>query len=185
MKQYFFVITIGALLLSLFFLISFALPQYQDLQTAKMEIRVKQLELQTRENYFKNLNDLDRKLGDHPDEMDKISSAVPGDPSLPSLFNFLQGVASQESLVLKKLAIGQTVLVLEKPLVQKMTLSLEVTGSYENFKKLLSSLEKSSRLIQVESLIFALPEKGESFLFNLTLSVNYTPESLTATANKQ
>lgn len=181
MKQYFFVITVGAFLLSLFCLVSFVLPQYQDLQSAQVEIKVKQLELQTREKYFKNLRDLDKKLKERQAEMDKVSSGVPGEPSLPALFNFLQSTASQQNLVLRKVAIGQTALVLERPLVQKITMNMDVAGSYENFKKLISGLEKSSRLIQVESLIFALPEKGDSFLFNLSISVNYAPGYLAAT----
>jgi len=124
-------------------------------------------------------------LAGRPAEMAKVSSAVPTDPALAALFDFFQNTASQDNLVLKRASLGQMVLVLERPLIEKRTVNLEISGAYADFKKLILSLEKSSRLIRLESLAFTLPSQGDSLLFNLTASVNYLPLAPTTATKSQ
>jgi len=177
MKQYFFPITIGLFLLAFVLLFALVTPQWQDWQSAKRELELRKAELKVRQEYFDSLKELSQKLGQEPEKMAKINSSVPSDPSFPSLLSFFQKEASQNNLTLKRIDFGPSVLVSEKPLLQKKTLYLELGGTYPNFKKLLSDMEKSSRLIQTESLQFSFPDKGDVFSFQLTVSVNFMPES--------
>ena len=181
MKKYFFQITVGLLLANFIFLLALVLPKYQEWQQFRLEVKVKQAELKVREDYFANLKKLSQKLNGYPEALAKIDSALPDNPSLPSVLDFLQSQASQNNLVLKRIGLGPISLVSERPPVQRETLSLEVAGSYENFRPMLKIIENSSRLIQVDNLSFSFPEKNNQFIFNLTLGVNFMPESLVTT----
>lgn len=175
-RKYLLQIGLGLILFALTFFFSLTWPQYQDWSQNQAEIQARKTELKLRSDYFQNLKDSQARLEQYPEETDKVKSALPGDPSFPSLLNLVQNLSSQDNLVIKKIGFGATILVTEKPLVEKKTLLLEVVGSYPDFKKLLAALEKSSRLVQVDSLAFSLPEKGNTFLFSLTLSANFMPE---------
>lgn len=174
MKQYF--ITIANFLLCFVVLISLALPQYQDLQSRKLELDQKKADLKSQADYWQNLKFLDEELKKYEAGLEKINSSLPLDPSLPALLGFFQKTASQENLVLKKAELGLTTLVRENPLIKKRAVFFEITGTYPSFRKFMIRVEKSSRLIQTESLSFSLPEKGDVFLFSLTGAVNFSEE---------
>ncbi|MBI2003306.1 MAG: type 4a pilus biogenesis protein PilO [Candidatus Wildermuthbacteria bacterium] len=178
MRQYF--IAIANFILCFVVLIALALPQYQDFQSRRLELSQKKADLQSQADYWKNLKKIDEELHKRQVLLEKINSGLPLDPSLPSLLGFLQQTASQEGLVLKKAELGLTTLVSENPPIKKKGVFLEVAGAYPAFRRFLTILEKSSRLIQTESLSFSLPEKGDVFSFSLDSSVNFLFESLPA-----
>ncbi|OHA62114.1 MAG: hypothetical protein A2117_00630 [Candidatus Wildermuthbacteria bacterium GWA2_46_15] len=174
MKQY--AITIANFLLCFVVLISLALPQYQDLQSSKLELAQKRADLKSQEDYRQNLKSLDGELKKYEAALEKVNSSLPLDPSLPALLGFFQKTASQENLVLRHIELGLKTLVTENPSIKKKAIFLEIAGTYPSFRQFLASLEKSSRLIQTESLSFSLPEKGDVFLFSLTSAVNFLEE---------
>ncbi|MDP2926688.1 MAG: type 4a pilus biogenesis protein PilO [bacterium] len=174
MKQYF--ITIANFLLCFVVLISLALPQYQDLQSSKLELAQKKANLKSQEDYWQNLVALDLELKKYEAALEKVNSSLPLDPSLPALLGFSQKTASQENLVLRHVELGLTTLVTENPPIKKKAIFFEMAGTYPSFRQFMASLEKSSRLIQTESLSFSLPEKGDVFLFSLTSAINFLEE---------
>ncbi|MDP3093939.1 MAG: type 4a pilus biogenesis protein PilO [bacterium] len=174
MKQYFF--AIGNFLLGFLVLVLLILPKNQDVKNLKTESSQKRVDLQNEQDYSENIRSLHGKLEKYGPELAKISSSLPGDPSMPSLLDFIQKTASREGLVLGKINFGKTVLVIENPKVEKTEVFIGVDGPYTSFKKFVSGLEKSSRLIQTESLSFSIPEKGEVFTFSLLVSANFLPE---------
>ena len=177
------VLTIGIFLI---------LPKYQELKAFKIKIDEKRDELQYKEEYFSDLQETSDRLKDYKEELEKIESALPDNPSLPSFFNFLQKATSQNGLILKNLGSFSIVLpsissvkktVEEKateknvketekkiPKVKKISLAIEVSGSYSSFKNFLESLEKSARLIEVENISFSSPKPGEE-TFSYTLKL--------------
>lgn len=173
MKQYLLIIV--NFVAGFVLLILFGLLQYQDLQNLKAQANQMRAELESRQNYFKKLGEISGNLSQHPTEMEKVKSAFPTYSSLASALDFFQKTASQEGLVLKKVQLGNVSLVLDSPPVENQLIRLEVAGSYPSFKKFISVVEKSSRLINVEFLSFTLPEKEDIFLFNLSVSLNFVP----------
>ncbi len=171
MKKYLLIIfNLAAILVLVLVLI---LPQYQRFQLLKTDFAQKEADLKARQDYNQTIADLKKELDKYGPEMEKISSAVPADPFFPSLLDYLQATASQGKLVIRKVALGQASLVLDNPAVEKRVISLEVAGFYPDFKNFIGELEKSSRLIQVETFSIAKPEKEIVFNFNVSLSVNF------------
>jgi len=150
--------------ISLLFLISFAWgifflsPQNKTLNSLKEEIRQKQFELQSQEEYLVNLTATAENLKNYQIQLAKIDSALPDTPELPALFDFLQKSASQSGLVLKGLEATSGTQAEEG--LRETRLNLLLIGSYTSFKNFLSVLEYSSRLIETESLTFSSSEAG-------------------------
>lgn len=152
------------LLLGVFFLY----PKYQDLTILQKKIKGKKAELHSKEGYFLDLSDTSEKLKQYEVQFSKIDSALPLKPSLPSLFNFLQRAASQNGLILQE--ISPTFAPNSEGL-RETRVTLIMTGSYSSFKSFLSTLEKSARIIEAESISFASSEEAETFIFTLGLKV--------------
>ena len=173
-KKYFF--TIGNFLIGFVLLLTFALSKYQDFQSYRLELLRRKAELESRQEYFKNLDYLQAELKKYGPELVKINSSLPSDPLAPALLDFFQKTASENGLVFKRIEFNQTSLVSERPYLLKKGIAIIVDSPYAAFRKFLLDIEKSSRLIQVESLSFALPEKGDVFTFNLVASIGFLPD---------
>ena len=151
-------------------------PKFQELKIIQKNIEEKKAELQSKKEYFSKLNEIKIELGKYEEELSKINSALPENPSLPTFFNFLQKTSSQTGLVLKEVGAFSVSPSKDFPNLQETTLSLKLLGSYSSFKDFLSTLEKSARLIETENISFSSPEakpgaeeEKEPFAFNLKL----------------
>ena len=173
-KKYFF--TIGNFLISFVLLFTFALSKYQDFQNYRIELSQRKIDLENRQEYFKNIDYLQAELEKYEPELAKIDSSLPVAPSAPAMLDFFQKTASQNSLVFKNIEFNKTTIVSERPYLLKKEIAIIVESPYEAFRKFLLDIEKSSRLIQVESLTFSLPETKDIFIFNLVVSINFLPE---------
>ena len=163
------------LVISLILVVGFAFPKYQDLKLLKSKIKAKEVELQIEKNYFSEIGKAKEKLKKFEEEISKINSALPPDPYLPSLCNFLQLAASQNGLVLKKIMPSLTGLLGEEKgfssQIKETGMNLTVAGDYSAFKSFISNLEKTARMIELESISFSSSEKEAPIDFNLKIKV--------------
>ena len=149
----------GCLALTLILILTLTWPKYQAFKNLQLNIKVKEAELQSKQEYFSQIKEISKQLEEYTDSLNKISSALPETPSLPSLFNFLQLSASQTGLVLGEIILGG---------VSKgeIRVTCKLIGDYPGFKNFLLALENSARMLEVESMAFKSPEKPtESFTF--------------------
>ncbi|MDP2966935.1 MAG: type 4a pilus biogenesis protein PilO [bacterium] len=165
------IITIVSFLIVIVTTVAILWPKFQELKIIQKNIEEKRLELQTKEEYFLKLSETKTKLEGYQEEVSRINSALPDNPSLPSLFNYLQKTSSESGLVLEKISPFTVSFSEDFPNLQETVFNIGVTGSYLSFRNFLSILEKSSRLIGVENISFSSPEEKESFVFDLKLKV--------------
>ena len=145
-------------------------PKYQNLSSLNKEISKKELEFQSQEEYFQNLKDISERLKEYQESLSKIDSALPSNPSLPELCNFLQKTSSQSGLSLKEISPSSIATGGEE--IKESKVNLTLAGSYPSFKNFLSVLEKSARMIELEKISFSSPKKEtESFDFDLIIKV--------------
>jgi len=143
-------------------------PKYQDWAGLRNQIKEKENELQTKEQYLSDLSNASQGLKEYQEELSVIDAALPSSSSLPALFNFLQGAASQNGLIVKKTSFSSDI----NPQGLKETkIDLKLAGVYSGLKSFVSALEKSARMIELESVSFSTPEKGEIFDFDLKVKV--------------
>jgi len=166
------IIIAGGVIIALVFAVVLVWPQYQKLQLLNVDIENKKAELQSQESYFSQVKETSIELQEYSDALFKISNALPQDPSLASLANFLQINSAQTGLILKKIVLGGTSVPTEGkgPLAETQTI-IQVSGSYEAFKNFLVLIEESARLINVQNISIEIPqeESEESPTFTLEL----------------
>ncbi len=161
-------------------------PKYQNLQDLTSESNIKTDALQQKQEYFANLGVILKRLqGDqYKDSLDKVETALPDRVSVPELFNFVQLKAAENGLVVGNMTSqdlkGQQSVGANE--VQRFSFSASFTGSYTAFKNLLSTLNKNSRLIEIDSMGFSSAAgqpgaKETIFTFNLTMNIPYYQES--------
>ncbi len=183
-KNYSLIVTLASFLIALLLIGLLLFPKWQTLGNLRQEIVANQNALRSEQAYAVQLNTAKARLNSYQTELAKIDSGLPNDPSLPSLFNFIQKAASEAGLAVND--IGSFTIIQSASSTatnglayNKISLSVNVSGSYAAFKRFISSLEQTARLIEVEGLNFsaALTENaGEKaqgiFVFNLNLSTN-------------
>jgi len=154
------------------------IPKYQNLNLLKLRIQLKEAELQNEEEYFSKIHIISEDLKKYEEGLAKISSAFPDDSQLPSLFNFIQKTAAQSGLVLKKVVPAKSKSIKEELVkegwdseILETGVNLTVAGSYASFKNFVSTLEKTARIIEIESISFTTPQKEGPIDFNLRIKV--------------
>jgi len=164
---------IAILLISILIIGAFLVfPKYQDLRSLRLEIGRRNTELQSKEKHILNLQEVSRELEKYQLEISKVDSALPSNPSLPSLFNFLQKESSKNGLILEDIGSFSITIPEDNPEIKEISLNFGVSGSYSAFKSFLSALEKSSRLIEIENISFSASEEKESLpSFDLKIKV--------------
>jgi Tfp pilus assembly protein PilO len=146
-------------------------PKYQQLKNVNSDISVRTGEFDSNEEYFSSLAQISKELDKYKEEISKIDSALPEDPSVPSFLNFLQETCSQTGMLLD--SIGPASISSSEGNVKEISLTLQVQGSYSSFKNFLSVLEKSSRLVETENISFSSPRDEKSPLtFKLTVKTH-------------
>lgn len=146
----------------------FGLPKYREFSDTRLELKEKKAELENTKKYFSELETLSDSLKASAPELAKIDSALPQEPSIPDLLNFLQKVSSQNGLILEKFDLNR-ISPEEKSNVKNISLNLSLQGSYQSFKNFLFSLQRNSRLVEAESIRFSSLEKSGLFTFNLSV----------------
>jgi len=152
-------------------------PKYQDLNLLQLRVKEKEIKVQSEKEYFSELSSVSEKLKSCEESLSKIDSSLPADPQLPDLFNFLQKTTAQSGLVLKGMSPASTNSVKREgwdPEIQETGTNLIVAGSYTSFKNYLSILEKTARMIELESISFLGPSEsgatpGSLIDFNLRI----------------
>lgn len=146
-------------------------PKYQELKFLEQRNKEKRTEIETKEKYIQGLKKMAEELKNYQVQLAKIDSALPSEPGLAALFNFFQKVSSQQGLVLTQVSpfLFQTHPEIKN--LKETEVSVAFSGSYPSFKNFLSVLEKSARLIEVESISFLTQEKEGLLNFDLKIKV--------------
>jgi len=141
-------------------------PKYGQWQEIGQKIEDKTAEIKNRQNYYANLEQISADFSQYAANLKKIETALPVEMDAPALMSFAQAAAMQSGLIIKKIdyqyqersdlnltinnSFGEGV----EPqagerLVHNYSISLELAGTYDNFKDFISRVERSSRLIEI------------------------------------
>ena len=154
-------------------------PKYKEFRDLGIELKIKEEQVRQKEEYFAELRTIDERLEGYSEELAKIDSALPADPSIPALFNFIQQTSSENGLILEAInapkisSLGGG----SGEKIQEISFSISFSGSYSAFKNFLSAIYGTARLIEVKSVKFSSPEEGGTiFNFILELKTHFLPE---------
>jgi len=147
----------------------FLFPKFSQLSEIKENIQAKEMELQYSKEYFDRLEELKIKLDENALEISKISSALPTDTFVPSVFKFIQETASLSGIILTEINPFTVELLEGNTKINETTFTVELIGTYSSFKEFLSILENSARLFEVNNLSFKQNKEIDTLDFSLNL----------------
>ncbi len=148
-------------------------PKYQEFKKLQVKLGEKEAEFKAKAAYFLGVVDTFKKLRNYEEDLEKVDSALPLNPSLASLIYFFQIKSSESGLIFKKANLFSISLISKKSDIKEITFFLEFFGSYFAFKNFLSSLEKSARLIEVENISFTSQvETEQTYPFKLKIKAH-------------
>jgi Tfp pilus assembly protein PilO len=146
-----------------FFLVK---PQYSDLRAAQSTYDQKDTELASKTAYYDKIKEVDDKLNEYSDVLDKIDLALPSGYSVPSLFYYFQKTAGNSGLLLEDISLGD----ISSGNIKEINVDLKLAGSYPSLISFLSALENAARLSSVKIISFSSSKEG-LFTFELTVAV--------------
>ena len=76
-------------------------PKFQEFESQRSLVMGKQSDLETRNEYFKNLQQSSSELSNFGPNLAKIESALPDNPDVATLANYLEMSAMQGGLIIK------------------------------------------------------------------------------------
>ena len=144
-------------------------PKYQDFQQLSFELQEREQKLENKEIYFADLTKVKADLGKLRESFSKVEAALPLDPQLPALYDFLQTSAAFSGMSVRRISSSledQT----QALLIRTISVTLELTGSYGALKELISRLGTASRMAALQSLSISGSEDPERF--NVTLQLH-------------
>ena len=144
------IITIICLVGSLGILFFAAWPEYQELRESMAYADVKEEDLQNMINYNQTLESIVSRIeNDYEDQFNKVKESIPDDHYMPSFFAELRRISYRTGVRVESLgnfSVGQG-----DREINEIETSLNVQGDYSNFKSFIKALERSGRIIEVES----------------------------------
>jgi len=155
------IIIIIVIIISLIYF--FALPKYQALGQLENALIQKQLDYEARADYYGKIFKILGEMKERKDVLGKIDSALPTDVSSSSLIYFLQTKGVENGLSVKAIVFPNTAPTTYGKVAKKtnvkdiknIVLGVGLSGSYQNLKKFLFSLDNSIHQMQVNSISFS------------------------------
>lgn len=130
-----------------------AWPEYQDLREAMAYVDVKEDDLQNMINYNQTMEAMVTSLEtDYKEQTEKIEKAIPDDHYMPSFFSELRRISYRTGVRIESLGEFSQASLEEREKIQEIETTFEVKGSYSNFKNFIDALQRSARVVEVESI---------------------------------
>ena len=166
-------------------------PRYENFKDLKSRVAQKEKEAIMEANFSADIKETLKKLENYKEETERIESAIPDDPSIPELFNFIQSESRYNGLILTNIQADRIVVAETNPDMEKALISVSLSGAYPSIKNFLSSLHRNVRLIGVDSVSLTPvieekegEEKKISFNFNLILKA-YSQKTIDPSESSQ
>lgn len=139
-------------------------PQYKRLQTVKAEHAQYKSALTNSKEIISNRNALAEKYDSFSTaDIEKLEKMIPDKVDNVRLVMDIAGIAAQSGITISKINVVENQTLPEEGVEQKLntiSLGFSFTADYTNMKEFMQNLEKSLRIVDVESIVLKTDEKG-------------------------
>lgn len=143
-------------------------PEYQKMTVIQSDIEGLNMRISQTEEYLDSLKSLKNKLESYKEELAMIDVILPKEFYLSHLFYGIQEMVREHNLTLDSIN-GNYGRFEKSSDIQKIRLSLGVSGSYEDFKSFLDALQRSRRFFSIEKISITPTQEGP---FHFSLEIN-------------
>ncbi|MDD3608018.1 MAG: type 4a pilus biogenesis protein PilO [Candidatus Moranbacteria bacterium] len=145
------ILTIFIILLLIFFLVA---PEYRKFKDLQSDLGIKKAEYNAEYEYYSQITQNYYNIQSNSEKIEKIDIALPSDPALANLFYYVQDQSLKNGLILKSMFLTKAPSVSEEENIKDIGFSLSLLGNYKALESFLSSLEKSSRMFEINGISF-------------------------------
>jgi len=160
------------------------LPKYQEFKTNNSDLNAEGEKIKKKKEYLYELEGHLNNLGEYEENLSKINSAIPFEYSPASLYSFIQKAGADSGLMVSQAEFSKTGSqsssnkedISSDLKMNSIDITVSLKGDYLSFKKFISIIFRTSRLIETKNISFeSSSEDGaiNSFNFQLELSCNY------------
>lgn len=162
------------LFMTVVFIFFLVMPEYKNFRILQLELGKKVAEYAAEYEYYSAIGKIYYDLQNRQEEIKKIDDALPTDPDVGKIIYFIQKTAIESGMTVKglflsksssaKTAASKTIKTNE---IKDIIFSLNVSGGYTSLERFMISLEKSSRVFEINTISFAsqtfspVSEEGE------------------------
>jgi len=143
--------------------IFFTWPKYQDFSQLSFEVEARLQELENKEVYFQDLLRVEEDLLKLALPLAKVEAALPLNPQLPRLYDFLQATASFSGMTVRNIAASSIGEQKEGLLMRTIPVTFELSGSFDAIKELIARLHSASRMVSLQSVGIFPGQERERF----------------------
>ncbi len=162
-----------------FFLVTPKYNEFRDLRETEGE---KKGEFNAKYDYYSQVTKLHEELESRLDDIKKVDDALPANSDFGRLIYYFQQKAAQSGLIAKNIFLSKVGPSDSQNRVKDIVFSLDLLGNYFSLENFVSSLEKSSKLFEVSSIVFTSqsssgassqsPASGQLYSFSLEIKTH-------------
>ncbi|PIZ58076.1 hypothetical protein COY23_00795 [bacterium (Candidatus Torokbacteria) CG_4_10_14_0_2_um_filter_35_8] len=164
------ILTLGTGLIVIIFVYFLYIPLYNQLKERSQEITNKQKEIEVKAQTVEDLEKLQTKYNTRKADEEAIEKSIPTEEEVALIIRQINQIA-QESKVFCNLIERKEIA--EENGINKVNFTIEIGGSYEGFKKFLENIEKSNRIIDINSIQLTSINSESSYNFTVGASVYF------------
>lgn len=136
-------------------------PSYQEFVDLKEQVKVKEVEIENRELYVKNLREIELLLNERESDIAKLDVIIPNSSKVPLLYNLLQKISSGSGLLFREVSSSIKKEEDFSTGLNTIRVNMEIEGSYTGIKEFLILARNAERLLDVKSVGFSVPDDEE------------------------
>ena len=159
-------------------------PQYQNYKILNRELSLKEEEISSRNEYFNSVHSAKQMLDNKKEGLSKIDNALPLGPDPVLILLSIQKEASDNGMVLTKINSldvendskkeMKSISLEEENSLGKIKVDLSLSGSYGSIINFISSLERNSRIINIDEMkISSNKEGGDSMSLEIKVEAYF------------
>lgn len=147
-------------------------PKYRESgQGNKVNLDLEKAELEKRQQHLKRLKVLVENYNKiSPAEISRIKKILPDERDIPGLFAQFQELAAKNNLLLLSINFNEAPLAASTDGIKKISIAVDLlstgSGSYQEIKRFVASLETNLRLLDIESVFYTPGSGSYSLIIN-------------------
>ncbi len=139
-------------LVSVLIFVFVALPKFEIFLREKRILNDKREEFTIQDQYFKKLKELNSELVFYSPKLKLIDLIISDESIVPSFVYYLAATSQNNGLFLEGIGSVSKNLSAAYPDLNEISVSFTLSGSYNDFKNFINSLEKSIKAVKIDSI---------------------------------
>lgn len=144
---------------SCIFIYSLAVPLYKEAELMKLEIAIKEKNIESRELWLSRIIKINEENKTNIENIKKINSLVPNRNNYEDYLAHIVKLSGNKNIIIDGFSISENQKKGENSELNNIKISFSASGGYSNFISFLEDIERSIPFTQVESVAAA---RGES-----------------------